>query len=204
MALELGALGCGLYLANALLYNGKQPILATTRDVNETNMLESPYELNLHEMRVRGALAPSFNATRARMPWDPNFPPYYIASTATGGPNESPTERIFHSLANAQEHERLNIAEEFSSSRPHYARKRGQAIWSAFNEELHLQDSDPRVGYRTTDHVGFQWMPPSPTDSDWNEAALLARALPPNPYLFTPDGYYMTAPGQPFRHGARQ
>lgn len=202
--MELAVLGAGAYLAVGLLSNGPQPDLDQTKPELERTMLESPYEMNLHEMRERGALAPSFGATRARMPWDPNFPPYYIARTATGGPNESPTERIYHALANAQEHERLDIAEHFSKHRPHYARKCGQAIWSAFNEELHLNDSDPRAPRRSTDHVGFQWLPPFPTDSDWNEAGLLARALPPNPTLFTPDAYYMTAPGLPFRYGQGQ
>jgi hypothetical protein len=200
--MELGILGAGLYLANSLLQPEKQPKLDETKAELEQSMLESPYQMNLHEMRERGAIAPSFGATRARMPWDPNFPPYYVAQTAVGGPNESPTERIYHVLANAAEHERLEIAEEFAHHRQHYARKRGQAIWSAFNEELHIRDSDPRVPARTTDHVGFQWLPPYPTDSDWNEAALLARALPPNPELFTPDAVYMNAPGLPFRYGA--
>jgi hypothetical protein len=202
--MELAVLGLGAYLAKSLLDNGGQPLVDESKEEMQKTMLESPYEMNLHEMRTRGALAPSFGATRARMPWDPSFPPYYIASTATGGPNESPTERIFHSLANAQEHERLDVAEQIMHHRPHYARKKGQAIWSAFNEELHLEDADPSVPPRSTDHVGFQWMPPNPTDSDWNEAALLTRAMPPNPVLFTPDAYYMTAPGQPFRHGQGQ
>ena len=46
-------------------------------------------------------------------------------------------------------------------------------------------------------------MPRNPTDSDWNEAGLIAKQLPPNPQLFTPDAYYYTNPGQNFRYGGR-
>lgn len=202
--MELLALGAGVYLANGLFNPGPKPKLDQSPEEMRRRMLESPYMLNLHEMRENGAIAPSFGATRGQMPWDPNFPPYYIAESSIGGPNANPTERIYHALANAAEHNRLEIAEEFRNHRDHYARRRGGAIWQAFNEELTLVDSDPTAPVRTTNHVGFQWLPPAPADSDWNEAALLARQLPPDPTLFTPDAVYMTASGLPFRYGAGQ
>ena len=199
--MELAVLGAGAYLASALF--AEQPVqVAPTQAELAQKMLEDPAQLFMHEYRERGAIAPSGSSVAMRLPWDKNFPPYYIAQTATGGPNNHPTERVYKSLINASEHERKDIAQEFYSARPHYARKRGQAIWTAFTSEISVQDEDG--GRRSTERQGFQWMPPNPTDSDWNEAALLAKALPGDPTLFTPDSTYMTAPGLSWRYGDGQ
>jgi len=197
-------LGAGVYLAKQLLDVGSAPQLELSDEKMESKMLEKPYDFVLHEYRERGAIAPTFGATRARVPWNPNMPPYYIARDCPYGPNDSPAMHAWLALANAQEHARLETALDFQCSRPQFARKRGQAIWQGFTEEITVKDADPRVQSRTTNHVGFQWLPPNPTDSDWNEAALIAKQLPPNPVLFTPDAFYYTAPGQEFRHRSGQ
>lgn len=196
--MEVIALAGGAYLASALFANTPVKVAPTEAEL-AAQMLERPADLFMHEYRERGAIAPSGSSVASRMPWNPLFPPYYIAQTATGGPNNRPTERVYKSLVNASEHERHNIAQEFHAARPHYARKRGQALWTAFSREIKAPDADGST--RTTEAQGFQWMPPNPTDSDWNEAALLAKALPGDPRLYTPDANFMTAPGLPFRYG---
>jgi hypothetical protein len=199
--MELAVLGAGAALAVALFTEQTVQVAPTDAQLRQ-HVLEDPASLFMHEYRERGAIAPSHSSVANRLPWDQNHPPYYIAQTATGGPNQHPTERVYKSLVNATEHERKDIAQEFYSARPHYARKRGQAIWTAFTREISVTDEDGAL--RSTDRQGFQWMPPNPTDSDWNEAALIAKALPGDPTLFTPDAAFMTAPGLSWRYGNGQ
>lgn len=199
--MELLAIGASAFLASALVNKGAQPeIDPPTKQMFQT-MLETPREGYLHELRERGAFAPSSVTSRGRLPWDERFPPYYVSQTAPGGPNEQPVERLYTLLANGIEHERQDVQEEFSAARTHYARKRGAAPWFAFNDELHITDVSGEQ--RPTNRLGFQWMPPNPTDTDWNEAGLFAKALPGDPTLFTPDSTWMTNSGMPFRNGAR-
>ncbi len=199
--MELAVLGAGAYLATSLFANTPVKVAPTQAEL-AAEMLETPAALFMHEYRVRGAIAPYASSVAARLPWDQNHAPYYIAQTATGGPNQHPTERVYKSLINASEHERIDLAQEFSAARPHYARRRGQAIWTAFDSELRVRDTDGST--RSTERQGFSWMPPNPTDSDWNEAALLAKALPGDPRLFTPDSNFMSAPGLTWRYGGTQ
>jgi len=190
--MEILALGASVGLAYALMPNGKEPDLE-----QPDHDLETPYELFAHEFRDKGAIAPGHAAIRGRMPWDENFPPYYVAQQVPGGPNDHPFSRTHTALLNAYEHRRQEVAIEFAAHRDNVARKRSQPVWTAFTDELDLDG-------RSTNHVGFRWLPPDPTDSDWNEAALLARALPPNSNLYTPEGAYMTASGVPWRYGQGQ
>lgn len=200
--MELLALAGATYLAKDLFK--AEPIqLQETPEELDATMLERPYDFNMHEMRRLGAIMPQFGATRGRVPWSTEFPPYYIApDAAASGPNCAPAERVYTLLANAEEHNRLDVMEEAARGRHHYARKTGVPLWTGFTRDVTLHDPDPHVAPRNTGRLGFSWMPPNPTDSDWNEAGLIAKALPPNPTLFTPDSTYMTAPGQLFRHGA--
>ncbi len=197
--MELAALGVGVYLARSL-YTGAPVKLEKTPAEEFATIIERPYDLNMHEMSQLGAIMPRTGATRARVPWNKNFPPYYIAPDIEHGSMDAPTHRLYTLLANAQEHERLTTMEEVARNRRHFARDRGVPLWTAFTRELEVPQADGSV--HTTNQLGFQWMPRNPTDSDWNEAGLIGKALPPMPVLFTPDAVFMTAPGQPFRHGA--
>ena len=178
------------------------PVIAPTHEEMAQRMLATPSELFRYQYEQAGAPRPSYLSPVIRVPWETSRPPYYIAQTAPGGPNEKPTERLYNLMINTQEHEREDLAGEMYASQTHYARKRGQATWQAFDRELAVRDVDGKL--RATQHQGFQWLPPNPTDSDWNEAALIAKQLPPNPALFAPDGSYMTAPGLSWRFGDGQ
>jgi len=199
--MELAVLGAGAYLASSMFANEKTPVTLTPEQERE-RMLESPADLFMHEFRERGAIRPRFGAQVARNPWDPAHPPYYTSQTAPGGPNVAPTERLYQVIVNASEHERHDLAQELHSNYAHYARKTAVPVWTAFSREVGVPDTDG--GVRSTYSQGFQWLPPNPTDSDWNEAALLAKQLPGDPQLFTPDATYMTAPGLAFRYGANK
>lgn len=196
--MELLALGAGAYLAQSLFK--ADPVQLVENDPN--GIFERFYDLNLMEMNKYGAIMPQFGANRGRVPWSREFPPYYIAPDVTYGPMDAPASRTYTVLANAMEHERVATMEQAVRAREHFVRKSGVPLWTAFTREITLLDSDPTAPARTTDRLGFQWMPTNPTDSDWNEAALIGKALPPDPELFTPDSTYMTASGMPFRHGA--
>lgn len=196
-------LGAGYYLHKAL-YPAPVDKIKLTPEEEFERMMERPRDFVVHEARERGFIAPQFNANSkaGRVPWNPNNPPYHVYRADNPGNTESPVERSIQVYANALEHQRLDVQEELFAGRQHFARVRGGPLWSAFNRELSLTDEDPNAPARTTNVQGYMWMPPNPTDSDFNDAAALGKMLPPDPLLFTPDSYYMTNSGMPFRNGA--
>lgn len=161
--------------------------------------LQTPYELELSQSMVLGAIAPPYGSVRGRAPWNPNFPPYYVSKEVPASPADASVDAIYSLMANATEYNRQTTTEHASRARTHFARHRAAPLWNAFTDEVVVRD--PHGPSRRTDRVGFSWMPRNPTDSDWNEAGLIAKSLPRDPELFAPDGYYMTAPGLPFRYG---
>ncbi len=163
-------------------------------------MLQTPYELEVTQNITTGTIAPQHGTTRTYVPWNPAFPPYYVEKDRRGGPETASLFDMMTLYANGTEHNRLTVAEELERGRQHFARKSGAALYTAFTSDLTLMDSDPAVGTRTTNRIDFTWLPNNPTDSDWSEAGRIAKALPPNPELFTPDAYYMNNSGMPFRN----
>jgi hypothetical protein len=202
--MELAVLGVGAYLIQNL-YGAPlaQPDIEADEQKMELNMLESPYQLAIHESRERGTIAPHSNQDAGRVPWSQHNPPYNVHFAGVHN-MENATENAYHLIANAQEHQRLLVAEEAAKGRQHYARKRGQAVYSAFTRELTVQDADPDVPSRSTNVMGFSWLPMAPNDSDFAEAAAMGKAMPPDPLLFAPDQFYMTNSGMPFRNGMQQ
>jgi len=202
--MELAVLGIGAYLAQALYAAPTAQVdLEATEAELELNMLESPYQLIVHEGRERGLVAPHSNQDSGRVPWNPSNPPYNVHFAGVHN-MENATENAYHLIANAREHERLLVTEEVAKGRQHYARKRGQAVYAAFTRELTVRDADPDVPDRSTNVMGFSWLPLAPNDSDFAEAAAMGKAMPPDPLLFTPDQFYMTNSGMPFRNGMQQ
>lgn len=202
--MELAVLGVGAYLIDALYgYNKPIPDVEASEEQMELDMLESPYQMMIHEGRERGLVAPHSNQDAGRVPWSQHNPPYNVHFAGVNS-MENATENAYHLIANAQEHERLMVAEEASKGRQHYARKRGQPVYAAFTRDILVHDADPSVPDRTTNTMGFSWLPLAPNDSDFAEAAAMGKAMPLDPLLFTPDQYYMTNSGMPFRNGMQQ
>lgn len=192
---ELLVLGAGVYLASVFSDHGEKRCLDEKLDAN--NVIEQPRELFMHQAREGGVVAPNHASVAGRVPFDVNNPPYLIARRDGPSHTENPTENLYSNIANALEHQRLDVEAEAAAARMPVARKRGGAIVTTFTREL----SNPADPSMRTGLINWSWMPPNPTDSDYQEAGALVQAIPPNPELFTPDAYYFTAPGQQFRHG---
>ncbi len=197
----VAVLGAGTYLAESLYrYNLQQRPVMPTKEEEFELMLETPREFILHQARESGIVAPAFSTVAARRPWSESNPPYYVYGSDINEPMSNPTEKVYQLYANSLEHYRIDTEEEIERGRLHFSRKRGQAIWNAFTREITVpgyKDQPPR----TTDHQGWMWMPPTPTDTDHNEAGAMGKMMPPDPLLFTPDAYYMTNSGVSWRNG---
>ncbi len=198
-------------MASAVLYLGGSALLAhhllgkvAPKPVDQSeeeefdNALDVPEELFMKQSRDYGIIAPHYGSATARVPWDMQNPPYYVFQPGVSH-LERPVERIYEQYYNAAYHNRKDFEEAVSRNRPQMARDRPQPIYTGFTPEMTAYD---RVtgDKMQTQHMAWSWMPDNPTDSEFNDAALLAKALPADPLLFTPDANFMTAPGQSFRH----
>lgn len=191
-------LGAGVGLANALYRSAHEKTdNFQSPEEEDMNMLEAPRAFLMHEQRERGGVAPPFNAVTTRVPWSEHNPPYNVHLAHGPGPTEMPTEQLYNLRANAYEHNRQDYAEQFFRGRQYVRRKQGSAVVTTFTREISNPD-DPRM---RTGFINWEWMPPNPSDSDYNDAAALSKMIPRVQELFTPDAYYMTAPGLNFRYG---
>lgn len=160
----------------------------------------TPENWLMAEARVRGIIAPQFQSTAARVPWDPMKPPYHM-HRAGDLHQEEPCETTYQLITNALGHRRVDFEAALAGNRPVYQQKTQQAIYNGFTGEM----SNPADPSMRTMHMQWGWLPKNPTDSDYSDAGAIAKVLPPDPSLFTPDSYYTTAPGMPFRYSfARQ
>lgn len=196
--MQVVALAAGLYAANAWV-NGDDTTLQAD-DVTGIESQGAPEDWLMREARVRGIIAPQFQSTAARVPWDPAKPPYHMHRA--GDLHQSdPLETTYQLITNALGHRRIDFEAAMAGNRPVYQQKTAQAIYNGFTEEL-SNPSDPAA---RTMHMQWGWLPKRPTDSDYSDAGAIAKALPPDPMLFTPDSYFPTASGMPFRYSfARQ
>lgn len=195
--MELLALGAVAYL---VIKQGVDEGIdeAIDGEVDKAEEKFDSYRTHVEEMRAVGGWAPFHAANRGQTPWPVTMPPYYIAPDVHGV-LDSPAERIRAALAIPGEHERSDVAEQALNGREHFARRGRAPIWTAFTREISVADVDG--SRRSTDRLGFSWMPPDPTDSDWNEAGQIARALPGIDELMTPDATFLNVPGMNFRYG---
>lgn len=193
---ELLVLGAGVYLAGIFSDHGNKRLDESAEQLVD-DTIEAPRDLFIHQAREGGIIAPNHASVAGRVPFDRLNPPYLIARKNGASHTEAPTENLYANIANAYEHQRLDTEAEAAAARMPVARKRGGAIVTTFTRELsNMADPSMRTGI-----INWSWMPPNPTDSDYQDAGALVQAIPPNPELFTPDAFYFTAPNQPFRHG---
>lgn len=153
------------------------------------------YALKINEAREHGLIAPSFNSLNYRAPWTTISPSYGTLPQITGDCTDAPTERLYRILADSEEVHRRKIEEQLVHEQPTYALRRGQPLVTAFNHELH----NPETG-RSTEFQNYSWVPPNPDDGDYHRAGVLAKQIPRDPMLFTPDAHYFTAPGLSWRY----
>jgi len=78
-------------------------------------------------------------------------------------------------------------------------RNSAQPLYMGFTPEMRSID---RVTGKVlaTDFIKTQWLAPNATDSDFANAAAMAKAIPRDPDLFTPSSDYFTAYGEAFRY----
>jgi len=190
-------LGGAVYFAKSL-YEGRQQqqrVDEQDEDMLLRGMLDTPAEFLAKQVKLYGMTAPTYNFATARVPWDTNNPPYHIQRYGAATGEVTPSD-IKQAYVNAMEHQRKDTMEQISHGRQAIMRQSNQPQWGGFTAEVH-NPMDPRM---KTQHMQWSWLPSAPTDSDFADAAALAKALPPNPLLFTPDSWFMTAPGLPFRY----
>lgn len=192
-------LGGSALLAHALMGPGSAPKVDPTPAEELDGTLLPQEELFMKDALEVGVIAPHFQSNTARVPWNTgSSAPYYVYQPGDTHLNR-PWERTFEQIYNAVYHNRKDFEEAMHANRPQYARASRQPIWTGFTDEM------TRVDYYTgdsasTQHMGWSWLGNNPTDADFNDAALLAKALPPDPTLFTPTADFATAPGLPFRY----
>lgn len=191
-------LGAGTLLANNLFKRSDPPQIEHSPEEEFADALDSPEKLLMDNARHTGILAPPFGSATTRVPWDMMNPPYYVYQPGVSH-LERPMERTFEQYFNALHHNRKDFETAVARNRQQIARRRPQPIYTGFTPEMTAFDSVTGDKMQTQ-HMQWTWMPNNPTDSQYNDAALLAKALPADPLLFTPDANFMTAPGLPFRY----
>ena len=164
----------------------------------DDNALMMPEELAMHNALQCGIIAPPYQTTTTRVPWDPNNAPYYAYQPGVSH-MERPLSRCYEQYYNGIHHNRKDFEEAVSRNRPVYQVKRGQAIYTGFTNEMTAYDKVTGDKMQTQ-HMDWTWMPKNPTDREHNHAALMAKALPSDPALFTPNNNFATAPGMDFRY----
>lgn len=198
MAEVILILGAGAYLASGLFKGTLSNLDEPTQD-EPHHLLEPLREMLLHEGRENGIVAPVYQNNAARLPWSMTQPPAYVWASDSAGPTDLALENSYNLFANRLMHNTLDVQEQIRRGRNYTLSKRCMPVYTGFTQEMSLTDTD---GERRYTNIGaYQWLPPTPTDRDYTNAAALAKVLPPDPLLFTPDSNYMTAPGLPWRYG---
>jgi len=197
--MEIAVLAGGLYvLSRAMEKTVPSGIpLDPSAEALHANLRMTPAEFFKEEYIARGAQAPPYANQAYRLPWTCTRPPYYVAHQVPC--DVDPVASAYTLLINGQDHVRREVAQDFDAAQTTWSRHRSGANWNAFTPEIPIQDADGSL--RWTNRMGFQWLPKEPSDTDYQEAGMLAKALPGAPALFTPDATFMTAPGLDFRYG---
>jgi hypothetical protein len=196
--MEIAVLGAGVYLASALLTgdDGKQVPLQMDEATEQETKLQTTRDFLMQEARERGTIAPQYGNISSRVPWHHLNAPYYLDRIGDDTLSE-PTENLYKRIVNPRIHEAADMMEGVARSRQAFSRKAGNAFYTGFTPEMYL----PKDGGMSSTNIGpLTWIPKNPHDSDYNYATNMARAVPRDPLLFTPESDFATAAGLPFRY----
>lgn len=187
-------LGAATYLAMDLF---KQPLrkVNPSDSENKENMLQPQAEFLHSEFEVNPVIYPSYQFAPTRVPWDVHNPPYYITRRGEQ-PSDITPSKVRQPYIDALEHYRRDTEEAWASHEQQFVTKSSQPMFRAFTPEVSNM-ADPSM---RTQNQKWLWLQAGPTDADVRDAGAMAKAVPPNPLLFTPDAYFPTAPGLPFRY----
>ena len=165
-------------------------------DIHPDGQIQTPAEFLRKEYRRAGMIVPGCGHVANRLPYNPANPPYDIWKPSDPEDHKNPSDRMYEYAIAAREHRRKDFEQTIEAGYQYFPQKRGGAIVSTFTRELH-NPSDPS---QRTGFINFSWLPPNPSDADYTRAGELARRLPRDPSLFSPDSTFMNAPGLPFRY----
>ena len=189
--MEFVAIGSALWMAKNLMPEGSKTI-----DGSDVEKMQTPEEFLRKEYKRAGMIAPVNGHVHQRLPWDPANPPYDIWKPSDDEEHKNPSDRMYDYAVAAQEHYRKDYEQQLDAGYEYYIQRRGGAIVNTFTRELH-NPNDPSM---RTGFINHSWLPPNPQDADYVRAGELARRLPRDPSLFSPDSTFMNAPGLPFRY----
>lgn len=195
--MEIATLGLALYVGKQLLPKGAEK--ATPDDCEESvhpEGFQDPKDFLMKEYRRGGMIAPLQMHVHNRMPFRVDQPPYDIFKGVNAEARKNPSDKMYQYAVNAQDHYRKDFERTLDAGVEYYMPKRGGAIVTTFTREL----CNPANPSMRTGLINHSWVPPNPTDADWQRAGALARTLPRDPTLFAPSADFMNAPGLPFRY----
>lgn len=187
-------LGAAVYLARDM-WKPPQKSIDPSDAENDAQMLQRPDQFLMSQLQTSAMIYPSFQFAPTRVPWDVNMAPYYITRRGEQ-PGDITPDKMRQTYINAQEHYRKDYEEAVASGQQQFVTKSAQPLYRGFTPEVH-NIADPSM---RTQNMKWAWLIAGPTDADVRDAGALARRVPPNPLLFTPDAYFATAPGLPFRY----
>ena len=193
-------IAAGAYLMHQYVNQptGKEGPYALDRQTELDRLATEPEQLWMLEYQVNGAPVPNANAPSSRLPVTIEDGTYFMHKPGVSN-MENPVTNTYVQLLNRAYLGRKDFEQSRMAARPQYPRKTAQPLYSGFTDEIRYKDKLSGEVLST----GFQqmsWLPRDPTDSDYNDAALLTKVVPPNPLLFTPDANFATAPNVDWRY----
>lgn len=155
-------------------------------------------DLFFTESQVNGTIAPAYGAGANRIPFKQGAGEPFFAHVPGRSSAESPVTNTYIQIENANHLAQVDFEQSRAASRPTYMRDRSFPVWHLFTPELNVvANGNERL---STGFVNWSYLPLNPTDSDYNDAGVLAKSVPPVPALFTPDANFISAPGVSWRY----
>lgn len=195
--MELALLGGSVWLAKQYMPNPKDSVVPDEEEeiMEQTNHDEFLYK----QFRQNGMIAQKEYPNTGRLPFTLEKGPFSVfnpRAMTKDGHMENATQYGYDCMINLQRLKRIDAEEQIAGNEPMFIDKRGGAIPQLFTREIY-NPANPR---QATSIVDWSWVPRNPTDSDFDRVGRLAKHVPLRPDRFAPDGAFMAAPGQQFRH----
>jgi hypothetical protein len=151
-----------------------------------------------YEAAVRGMPAPAYGASSTLLPYKKNGAAPFFVHQPGESTLDKPITNTHRQILNARYVDRVDFETAMNANLPQWHRKSAVPVYTGFTDELTVTTlSGERL---STGFVNFSWLPSQPTDSDYNDAAVMAKIVPPVPALFAPEADFATAPGVDWRY----